>query len=392
MGQLDSVNQLADAGIKLNFGGIQFHEVHGAQPAASPTASDVGFHSVPLTPAADNTTVATVAAPAQLAPINYQDTRPAVVAQASAPPRPTSDYGQANAPRPPHPDDTDSVSDKVGLLATNAATLGASYFVAKHLRDGVRATEAAKWGNLAAVTQPATLAQLRTDTEATTKLVASKSREANAAVEAIADAKPQAFDEISEPMPVKSVSLGQQQAPPQLVFKEVRDQTLLTEDEIAVTDRANYLRSMERVLVKDFNIENTSTVSAFEMRKPYIEGLGKSEAAVAEGIAQPLNNVESLSNKLMAETTSGRLNLHNAGTSEIYKGIGVLAGSYVATRGIDYFAYGGKSQGFLTTAYDCAAPLIAFTSMSPLAKFGVMVAGHEAVRLVETMIAKNKDQ
>jgi hypothetical protein len=70
----------------------------------------------------------------------------------------------------------------------------------------------------------------------------------------------------------------------------------------------------------------------------------------------------------------------------------MLAGGFIATRGIDHFIYDGKSQGFLTTAFDCAAPFVVLTKMSPLAKIAIMIGGHELVRGIETMQAKYKAQ
>jgi hypothetical protein len=148
---------------------------------------------------------------------------------------------------------------------------------------------------------------------------------------------------------------------------------------------------LEKVVVKDFNMGNTATVSAYRTRQPYIKGLGDSEAAGIEGLKVPLNKLESLSDSLMEQTTIGRLSLHKAASGEIYTGIGVLAGSFVATRGIDHLIYGGKSQGMLTTGFDCALPFLVLTKMSPLAKVGLMIGVHEAVRGIEYFTAKNKD-
>jgi len=108
-------------------------------------------------------------------------------------------------------------------------------------------------------------------------------------------------------------------------------------------------------------------------------------------VAAPLKELERNSLTLLDETTTGRLALHNSASSEITKGFLVLGGIFAASRGLDRLIYGSNPQGFLTTAYDCAAPFLVFTKMSPLAKVAVMVGGHEAVRAIEHFTAKNKD-
>jgi hypothetical protein len=421
MGQLDNTNPAAVDTTKLTLSGIQFHDVHGSasdsggaathsgNPAARLDLNSIinaGVARSPQPAAAPErivqpaprqvTDAPVVISPVASSPVTYPDTTRTTVAD-------------ANPPRPPHPDETLSAGEQVGGLVTSGAAILASTFAYSRLKSSVKADQINKTLELSEVTDPATLEKLRAETSALSATVQGKSDAADKMVEQLAQAKPDAFGEVTELLPAK----GPGQPPGQYVYhvpKDVRALTQeelalpeeqqallrgnlsLTEDELALTDRAEYLRSLNKVLGKSFDIGNTSKTSAFRIRKDSVYGLGDTDAAEAEGLSAPLKNVEGLTRQVMDQSEKGIVKLDTAASSKIFNGAAMLAGSFVATRGIDHFLYGGKSQGFLTTAFDCAAPFVVLTNMSPLAKIGVMIGGHEAVHAIEYFTAKNKDK
>jgi len=308
---------------------------------------------------------------------NYQSQPQARVEQVSS----------GDPPRPPHPGDGDSTSMQMGGLVSNAATIGFSAIAFNRYKASLRSNEISNFLSLSDVTKPESLGMVRNQADELTRLVASKGRELDSMVEQVALDKPHAFTEITEMMPAKGAGMPNTQ----LIFKQVAEPAALTQPELELAARSEYMRGLERTLVKSFNMGNTSTVSAFRTRQPYIVGLHENPMASLEGVAAPLKELETSSLNLLEETTTGRLALHNAASSEITKGVLVLGGSFAASRGLDRMLYGGTSQGFLTTAYDCAAPFLVFTKMSPLAKVAVMVGGHEVVRAIEHFTVKNKE-
>jgi hypothetical protein len=398
MGQFDSFSHTSDAPAvqapnagHIDFGRIIREGSAGAGSAAPPP--ELQAHPSQ--------------APAYRQPVAEAPAVPAAPAPSRAPVYGSLSSGSASSfddAHPPRPAASESVGNQIGNLFSGVAVLGSSAIAASMYAKNARKAEIADWLKLDSVTRPETLADLHAQTESVTGLVAEKSREASAAVDRIAIDKPHAFEEISEQMPAK----GAGQPASQLVYKQVRNIgnlteaeaaqlaegkiAGLTEAELAIADRDVYLRSVERVLVSGFNMPANTHVSAFRQRQPNLTGLGASEAAEIEGIAAPLNKLEQTSLKLMAETTEGRVALHSSINSQIYKNMAVIGGSFVASRAIDHGIYGGSAQGFLTTAYDCAAPFLVFTKMSPLAKIGVMVGGHEVIRGIEYLTAKNKDK
>jgi len=419
MAQSDNViTAQVDSG-KVTLSGIHFHDMQTSTPSGNPApAGKLDLSSVLAGPRPDRV-VPTVPPPAdtrgQLPAARPQQadthlppmqvTAPDRIATTTVA-RPAASSDDQKVARP---DPEESTGAQVGNLFSNGAAIGASVLAASKLKGALRSDEISKITQLSETTNPATLEALREQADEVTRLVAAKSKEAALDVEKLAGAKPDAFQEITELMPAKGPGLPPQQLvyhqpkpPRQLTQDELslppeqqgilKDNMTLTDEEMGQSIRADYLRGLERRVVKDFNIGNTSTVSAFRTRKPYIDGLAKEPFAVEEGLASPLNKLESLSDEVMEQTTMGRLGLHKTATREIYAGLGMLAGSYVATRGIDHFLYGGKSQGFLTTAFDCAAPFLVLTKMSPVAKIGLMIGGHELVRGIEYMSNKNKDK
>ena len=397
MGQFDSFSHTSDAHAdqtqapsagRIDFGRIIREGSAGAGSAAPPPEMQSNQGQAPVyRPQAADVPVHPVPAPAPARAYSSSGNQPASSFDDDHPPRPAA---------------SESTSNQIGNLFSGAAVLGSSAIAASMFAKNARKGEIGEWLKLDAVTKPETLADLHAQAESVTRLVAQKSRDASAAVDRIAIDKPHAFEEISEQMPAK----GPGQPATQLVYKQVRGHLTeaeatqlaegkiagLTEAEIAAADSDVYLRSVERVLVSGFNMPANTHVSAFRQRQSNLTGLGKNEFAEAEGLAGPLNKLEETSLKLMAETTEGRVALHSNITSEIYKNMAVIGGSFVASRAIDHGIYGSSAQGFLATAYDCAAPFLVFTKMSPLAKIGVMVGGHELIRGVEYLTARNKDK
>jgi len=381
MGQFDSLtNQTGDNQFKLNPNvahGVDFSNIVGdrnARPTTSPPAESQ---------------TQTQYQPAQ----RRQDLPATTVVDNSASYANNSGQRQFTAvstgdpPRPPHPDDGDSTSSQMGGLVSNFAAVGASAIAFSRYRSSMRGQEVSSFLKLSDVTKPETLSTVQTQADNLTRLVATKGRALDAEVELLALDKPHAFTEITETMPAKGPGMPNTQ----LIFKQVSEPAALTQGELELAARSEYMRGLERTLVKSFNMGNTSTVSAFRTRQPYITGLAENPMAGLEGVAAPLKELERNSLTLLDETTTGRLALHNSASSEITKGFLVLGGSFAASRGLDRLIYGSNPQGFLTTAYDCAAPFLVFTKMSPLAKVAVMVGGHEAVRAIEHFTAKNKD-
>jgi hypothetical protein len=305
---------------------------------------------------------------------------------------------------PPRPDPVDSDGNKVGWYLTNGLALGAGGFAVNKYAASLRKSEIDEFLELKAVVKPESLAAMHEQSAAVLKTVADKSRAVAAEVDSIAALKPHAFEEVAEQMPAKKAG----EPPTQLLWKRPKADTVVAEhgsqaaadesiasitpEEASVVDRSTYLRNLERRLVKDFDMANTTKVSAFRGRQPYLQDLSKNPFAEPEGLVGPLEKLESMSGHILGETTSGRNALDAAVNSKIMRSAAEIGGSFLATRGIDAAVYGSKSQGFLTTAFDVAAPFITFTKMSTVAKVGLMIGGHELVRAAEYMAAKKKEE
>jgi len=406
MGQSDSVYQAPPAdSVKLNLGNVQFHDVHSSQPMVrAGSGSNIDFNAL-VNSGSDGAPAApaVVSPPAPERTLYPVPTAQPVRAEQGPIGTPPANFPQGNTiaadaspHRPPHPEDTPSTGEQLGGWVTGLASLGATVIAGKQYAKSLRATETERLTQLKEVVQPGPLKALRGYTDDVVGLVAEKWRGAEAVVTKIAENKPHAFKEKSELMPPKpspdGKPLGQQVAPENLIYHEVTDKAALTSEEMAITDRAEYLRGLEKTLVSRFDMPHTTTVSAYRIRYPNIQGLGKGEVPAFEGLSEPLNKLERLADTVMEETTTGRIGIHNAASSEIMKGMGILGGSFVASRALDHTLYGGKSQGGFTTAFDCAAPFLVFTRMSPMLKIGLMIGGHELVRAIEYTSAKNSDK